>query len=72
MGFLPVDANDKLSPYLEPLVEKLEEMLSSTDITMLQKEKRIVGKPTGYHRGLSWNAKGIIMDEAQNATKKEL
>lgn len=72
MGFLPGDANDKLSPYLEPLVEKLEEMLSSTDITMLQKEKRIIGKPTGYLRGLSWNAKGIIMDEAQNATKKEL
>jgi len=72
MGFLPGDANEKLSPYMEPLLEKLEEMLNVADINMLQKEKRIEAKPTGYLRGLSWNAKGIIMDEAQNSTKKEL
>lgn len=72
MGYLPGDANEKLSPYLEPLLEKLEEMLDTSDINTLQKEKRIVAKPTGYLRGLSWNAKGIIMDEAQNSTFKEL
>ena len=72
MGFLPGDANEKLSPYLEPLIEKLEEMLDTADINTLQKEHRICGKPTGYLRGLSWNAKGIIMDEAQNSTTKEL
>jgi len=72
MGYLPGDANEKLSPYLEPLLEKLEEMLDASDINLLQKEKRIEAKPTGYLRGLSWNAKGIIMDEAQNSTRKEL
>jgi phosphate starvation-inducible PhoH-like protein len=72
MGFLPGDASEKLSPYLEPLLEKLEEMLDTSDINNLQKEKRIEGKPTGYLRGLSWNAKAIIMDEAQNSTYKEL
>jgi phosphate starvation-inducible protein PhoH len=72
MGFLPGDATEKLSPYLEPLIEKLEEMLDTSDINNLQKEKRIQGKPTGYLRGLSWNAKGIIMDEAQNSSQKEL
>ena len=72
MGFLPGDASEKLSPYLEPLVEKLEEMLDKSDINDLQKENRVQGKPTGYLRGLSWNAKAIIMDEAQNSTQKEL
>lgn len=72
MGFLPGDANEKLSPYLEPLVEKLEEMLDTADINYLQKEKRIQGKPTGYLRGLSWNAKTIVMDEAQNTTFSEI
>jgi phosphate starvation-inducible PhoH-like protein len=72
IGFLPGDATEKLSPYLEPLIEKLDEMLSKPDVASLQKEKRIQGKPTGFLRGLSWNAKAIIMDEAQNSTTKEL
>ena len=72
MGYLPGDANDKLSPYLEPLMEKLDELLCKSDINMLTKENRIDGKPTGFLRGLSWNAKGIIMDEAQNSTAKEI
>jgi phosphate starvation-inducible protein PhoH and related proteins len=72
MGYLPGDAAEKLSPYLEPLMEKLDELLVKADINMLMKENRIEGKPTGYLRGLSWNAKAIIMDEAQNSTFKEL
>jgi len=72
MGYLPGDAAEKLSPYLEPLMEKLDELLCKADITTLMKEGRIEGKPTGYLRGLSWNAKAIIMDEAQNSTFREL
>ncbi len=72
MGYLPGNAEEKLSPYLEPLMEKLDELLFAADVNALLREKRIDGKPTGYLRGLSWNAKGIIMDEAQNSTFKEL
>ena len=72
MGYLPGSAEEKLSPYLEPLMEKLDELLFAADINTLVREKRIDGKPTGYLRGLSWNAKGIIMDEAQNSTFREL
>ena len=72
MGYLPGSAEEKLSPYLEPLMEKLDELLFAADVNTLVKEKRIDGKPTGYLRGLSWNAKGIIMDEAQNSTFREL
>jgi phosphate starvation-inducible PhoH-like protein len=72
LGYLPGNAEEKLTPYLEPLMEKLDELLFAADVNALIKEKRIDGKPTGYLRGLSWNAKGIIMDEAQNSTFKEL
>ena len=72
LGYLPGSAEEKLSPYLEPLMEKLDELLFTADVNTLIREKRIDGKPTGYLRGLSWNAKGIIMDEAQNSTFKEL
>lgn len=72
MGFLPGEAGDKFSPYLRPLMDKLEEFLPSDEIKYLDGENRLEGLPIGYLRGLNWNAKVIIGDEAQNMTKKEL
>ena len=72
MGFLPGVISDKLSPYLQPLMDKLEELLPKNEIELLQKENRITGVPIGFLRGLNWNAKVIVLDEAQNCTFKEL
>ena len=72
MGYLPGETNEKLAPYLQPLMDKLLELLPKTDIDVLKKEERISGLPVGFLRGLNWNAKVIIGDEAQNMTHKEL
>jgi phosphate starvation-inducible PhoH-like protein len=72
MGTLPGEADDKLSPYKRPLLDKLDELLSRSDVQFLNKDNRIDGIPVGYLRGLNWNAKAIIADEAQNCTKKEI
>ena len=72
IGFLPGVMSEKLSPYVQPLMDKLEELLSKSDIDILQKENRISGIPVGFLRGLNWNAKVVIMDESQNCTYKEL
>jgi phosphate starvation-inducible PhoH-like protein len=72
MGFLPGEKNDKMSPYMQPLMDKLDELLPAGDIKRLESEKRVDALPVGYLRGLSWNAKAIIGDEMQNCTKKEL
>jgi phosphate starvation-inducible protein PhoH len=72
MGFLPGERDDKFSPYLRPLMDKLEELLPIEDIKYLEGESRLEGLPVGYLRGLNWNAKIIIGDEMQNCTKKEL
>jgi phosphate starvation-inducible PhoH-like protein len=72
MGYLPGEADDKLSPYTRPLLDKLDELLPKADIDFLVKEKRVSGLPVGYLRGLNWNAKAIIGDEMQNCTKKEI
>ena len=71
MGFLPGGLDEKMSPYLEPLVDKLEEFLPRNQIELLNKEKRITGIPVGHLRGRNFNAKVIIGDEAQNMTWKE-
>jgi phosphate starvation-inducible PhoH-like protein len=72
LGFLPGEMNEKMSPYIQPLIDKLEELLKKADIEKLKKEERIHGFPINFLRGLNWNAKCIIADEAQNMTKKEL
>jgi len=72
MGTLPGEADDKLSPYKRPLIDKLDELLPKEDIQFLIKDNRIEGLPIGYLRGLNWNAKAIVADEMQNCTKKEL
>lgn len=72
MGTLPGEADDKLSPYTRPLLDKLDELLPKDHIQYLIKDSRVEGLPVGYLRGLNWNAKAIIGDEMQNLTKKEL
>lgn len=72
LGFLPGEADQKMFPYRQPLLDKLEEFLPKGDIDTLVKEKRVDGIPVGFLRGLNWNAKVIIADEAQNMTYEEL
>ena len=72
LGFLPGEADEKMTPYIQPLLDKLVELLPKGDIDILMKEERVTGVPVGFLRGLNWNAKVIIADEAQNMSFKEL
>jgi len=72
LGFLPGESHEKMAPYLQPLLDKLEEFLNKGDIDFLQKNGHIDSVPVGFLRGLNWNAKVIISDESQNMTTKEL
>ena len=72
LGFLPGESDEKMAPYLQPFLDKLSELLPKSNIDYLQKEERIDSIPVGFLRGLNWNAKAIIADEAQNMTHKEL
>jgi phosphate starvation-inducible protein PhoH len=72
MGTLPGEKDDKISPYRQPLMDKLDELLPKSDVHYLTKEQRVEGLPVGYLRGLNWNAKAIIGDEMQNCTRKEI
>lgn len=72
LGALPGDLELKVSPYLAPLYDKLEELLPKGDIDVLKKENRIAGNVVNFVRGSSWNAKYVIVDESQNLTPLEL
>ena len=72
IGFLPGTIDDKCHVFNLPLVDKLEELLSSSEIEMLMKDKRIEGIPINFLRGLNFSVKAIILDEAQNCSHSEL
>ncbi len=72
IGYLPGDADEKLKYYNLPFADKLEELLSRQYIEALNNQGRIQSHPLSFVRGMSWNCKAIILDEAQNCTQKEI
>ena len=64
IGFIKGEISEKMAPYNEIFFNKLEELLSRQEIDKLEKEGRIACLPLGFTRGLSWNCKAIIVDEA--------
>lgn len=72
IGYLPGDVDDKLQFYNLPFTDKLDELLSKSQVEALQRQDRIKIHPLSFIRGMSWNCKAIILDEAQNCTAKEI
>jgi predicted ribonuclease YlaK len=72
IGFIPGDFQSKIDPYLAPLRDKVEEFVSREEADRLTKEGRLVGTVPNFLRGASWNAKFVIVDEAQNMGAVEM
>jgi len=72
LGFLPGSAEDKLRFYNMPFLDKLDELVSNVSTEKLEKEGRISVFPVNFARGMHWDSKCIILDEAQNSTVKEI
>lgn len=72
LGFLPGDLREKVAPYLRPLYDSLEEMLSTEKLQQLLEQGIIEIAPLAYMRGRTLNDAFIILDEAQNATRLQM
>ncbi len=72
LGYLPGSAEDKLRFFNLPFLDKLEELLEPTRVKKLEDEGRVSMFPVNFARGMNWQAKCIILDEAQNSTIKEI
>lgn len=66
IGYVPGTAEEKASVYLAPLQDKLEELLPKCEVDALVKDHRVTGTVPNFLRGQSWNARFVIVDEAQN------
>lgn len=80
IGFLPGDANDKISPYMEPLWDNLKFIKSQFGenekkhkaITEMEQQGKIIITPLAFIRGRSLSNILFIVDEAQNLTPHEI
>ncbi|MEN2992790.1 MAG: PhoH family protein [Bacteroidia bacterium] len=72
LGFLPGSVQEKTAPYLRPLYDSLEEMLSAEKLAQLIEQNVIEIAPLAYMRGRTLNHAFIILDEAQNATRLQM
>jgi len=72
LGFLPGDMKDKLDPYLQPLYDALHDMIPVKKLETLMAEGTIQIAPLAYMRGRTLDNAFVILDEAQNATHRQL
>ncbi|MDR3301298.1 MAG: PhoH family protein [Spirochaetaceae bacterium] len=72
LGFLPGDLEQKINPYLRPLYDAMESLVSGEVIARLEENRMIEIAPLAYMRGRSFNDTFIILDEAQNTTKEQM
>jgi PhoH-like ATPase len=80
LGYLPGDANEKISPYMQPLYDNLAVIKHSFNprsneyqlIEDMVKEERLNITPLAYIRGRSLSNAFFIIDEAQNLTPHEI
>lgn len=72
LGFLPGDLAQKVDPYLRPLYDALQEMLTSEKVRTFVERGTIEVVPLAYMRGRTINNAFVILDEAQNATPMQM
>lgn len=72
LGFLPGDVKEKIAPYLRPLYDALEEMLTTEKVQQFLERNVIEIVPLAYMRGRTLNGAFIILDEAQNSTQLQM
>lgn len=72
LGFLPGDMKDKIDPYLQPLYDSLEDMISAVKLQDMMEKHIIQIAPLAFMRGRTLSDAVVILDEAQNTTPAQI
>ena len=72
LGFLPGDKEDKVDPYMKSYKSNIEKILGVEETKILFDKRIIRFEPLAYMRGDTFDDALMILDEAQNATFKQL
>ncbi|MCH9851916.1 MAG: PhoH family protein [Alphaproteobacteria bacterium] len=72
LGYLPGDMRDKIDPYFQPIYDSLHEFLGKEQTERYMLSGKIDIAPLAYMRGRTLKNAFILLDEAQNATPKQM
>lgn len=72
LGFLPGTLEEKLDPYLLPLIDAIEDHVGPTMTKKLLEQGKIEIAPLAFMRGRTFNNCFVILDEAQNSTVEQM
>ena len=72
MGYLPGSAEEKIHPYLLPLLDEVNHFISTAMYTSLRLNNKRESVPLGLKRGRNFHNCFIVADECQNASYEQL
>ena len=72
LGYLGGNLDEKLHPYILPLMQKLEMFLPANQVKKLIQEEIVEAQPVALLRGTSYDAYGIIIDEMGCMSKEDI
>ena len=72
LGFLPGDLKEKIDPYLRPIYDALNDMLSFSEVIKKIDMGLIEIAPLAFMRGRTLSNAFIILDESQNTTSVQM
>lgn len=72
LGFLPGDLSEKVSPYLRPLYDAMQDMMDPVRFADRIANNVIEVAPLAFMRGRTLNDAFVILDEAQNTTRPQM
>ncbi len=72
IGYLPGSAEEKLHPYLLPVLDEVNYFISTAQYTSLKLNNKIEVVPLGLMRGRNFHNAFIVADECQNSSYEQL
>ena len=72
LGFLPGDIADKIDPFMQSYISNFKKIIGNELTESLMSSGVVEFKPLAYMRGDTFDDAFMVLDEAQNATFKQL
>ena len=72
LGFLPGTAEEKLHPYLLPILDEISYFIPMSQYGTLKNQHKIEVVPLGLMRGRNFHNAFVVADECQNASYDQL